>query len=149
MLASLRLRFVRHALVIMLMILSAIVAVQRAQTVVNGVEHALAIEHVAPTSAPVLALAAADHDHDDAAPHDAAAHDAGERDAAGTGGQDHAPGPHHHHSENSQVAALISPVTVEAAVSRSDAKFALADSGSPQSRIFGLERPPKALGDQA
>jgi len=137
MLASLRLRFVRHALVIMLMILSAFVVVERAQSVVNGVQHALAIEH----AAPALELAAADHDHE----HD----QAGEAGFADTGDQDQAPGPHHHHSEGPQIAALISPVVVEGAATRSEAVFGRADTGSPQSRIFGLERPPKTLSERA
>lgn len=139
MFAVLRLRSVRHALVIMLMALSALIAVERAQAVINGVQHALAIEH----AGPALALAAEDHDHD----HD---HDqAGGEGPAGAGDPDPAPGPHHHHSEGPQVAALISPVTVEVAVSRSAALFLRADTGSPQNRIFGLERPPKPLSDRA
>lgn len=138
MLASLRLRSVRHALVIMLMILSAFIAVERAQAVINGVQHALAIDH----AAPALELASADHDHD--LDHD----QAGEEGLMGPGDQDHAPGPHHHHSEGPQIAAMISPATVDVAVSRSEALFLRAETGSPQSRIFGLERPPKSLSDR-
>lgn len=143
MLASLRLTAVRRALVIMLMILSGFIAVQRAQSVVNGIEHALAIEH----AAPALELASADHDHD--LDHDDD-HDRADGDGlAGAAGQDPSPGPHHHHSEAPQLAALVAPVTVEVSVSRSAALFMLAETGSPQSRIFGLERPPKALSDRA
>jgi len=137
MLASLRLKSVRHALVIMLMILSALVVVERARAVTNNVQHALAIDH----APPALELAAADHDHD----HDQAGGD-GSTEARD---QDQAPGAHHHHSEGPQVAAQISPVTVEVAVSRSAALFRPADTGSPQSRIFGLERPPKTLSERA
>ena len=139
MLASLRLRTVRHALVIMLMILSAFIAMERAQAVIDGVQHALAIDH----DAPALQLAAADHDHD---------HDhrpAGEVGVTETGDQDQAPGAHHHHSEGPQFAAQISPVTIEVAGSGSEAPFRRADIGSPQSRIFGLERPPKTLSERA
>jgi len=139
MLASLRLRSVRNALVIMLMVLSGVVAVQRAQAVVNGVQHGLAIEH----AAPVLELAAADHHHELDLDHGAG------NGLSESGDKDHAPGPHHHHSEGPQVAALTSPPTVEIAVSRSEALFIRADTGSPQSRIFGLERPPKALSHRA
>lgn len=139
MLASLRLRTVRHALVIMLVILSGYIAMERAQAVIDGVQHALAIDH----DAPALQLAAADHDHD---------HDTGQNGDVGvteTGDQDQAPGAHHHHSEGPQFAAQISPVTIEIAGSGSEALFLLADTGSPQSRIFGLERPPKALSARA
>lgn len=135
MLASLRLSSVRHALVIMLMILSALVAVERAQAVINSVQHALAIEHGAAT----IDLAATDNHHQSAT--DGGFTDAGDR--------DHAPGPHHHHSEGPQLAAMDSPLTVDIAISRSDALFVLAETGSPQSRIFGLERPPKTLGERA
>lgn len=137
MLASLRLKSVRHALVIMLMILSAFVVVERARAVTNGVQHALAIDH----DAPALELAAADHDHDHG--------QAGEVGVPDAVDQDQAPGAHHHHSEGPQVAAQISPVTMEVAVSRSAAVFRPADRGSPQSRIFGLERPPKTLSERA
>lgn len=141
MLASLRLRSVRHALVIMLMILSGLVVVERAQAVINGVQHALAIDHVSP----LLELAAADHDHDDS-------HGHGQASATGSadaGDEDQGPGPHHHHSEGPQVAALTSPLVVEVARARSEALFIPADAGSPQSRIFGLERPPKTLSERA
>ena len=139
MLASLRLKSVRHALVIMLMILSALVVVERAAAVINGVQHGLAVDHVAP----VLEMVAADHDHD----HE---HDPPTDDGSSTvGDKDHAPGAHHHHSEGPQVAALVSPLTVNIAVSRSEAMFMRADTGSPQSRIFGLERPPKTLSERA
>lgn len=136
MLASLRLRSVRHALVIMLMILSGLIAVERAQSVINTVQHALAIDHGPPT----FELAVSDHDHD--RDHDERG---GSDGAIGAADRDQGPGPHHHHSEGPQVAALTSPVTVETLVSLSDAAFAQATSGSPQSRIFGLDRPPKAL----
>lgn len=137
MLASLRLKSVRHALIIMLMILSAFVVVERAQAVTNNVQHALAIDH----APPALELAAADHGHDQAGGDGST--DA--RDQDQDQDQDQAPGAHHHHSEGPQVAAQISPVTMEVAVSRSAALFRPADMGSPQSRIFGLERPPKTL----
>lgn len=141
MLASLRLRSVRHALVIVLMILSAFVVMERAQAVTNDIQHALAIDH----APPALALAAAGHDHDH--DHDQAGGDgpmdAGDQDEA------QAPGAHHHHSEGPQIAAQISPVTIEVAVSRSAALFRHADTGSPQGRIFGLERPPKTLSERA
>lgn len=140
MLASLRLSTVRHALVIVLLTLSAFIAVERAHAIINGVQHALAIEHAAPG----LELALANHD--DGHDHAPTVGD------ASTGGddQDRAPGPqHHHHSEGPQIAAVMSAVTVEAAMSRSEARFRLTDSGSPQSRIFGLDRPPKSLSDRA
>jgi hypothetical protein len=139
MLASLRLKSVRHALVIMLMILSALVVVERAQAVTNSVQHGLAIDH----AAPVLELVVADHDHDDE--HGRLTDDG----SSATGENDPAPGPHHHHSEGPQVAALTSPVTLVIAVSRSEALFLREDTGSPQSRIFGLERPPKTLSERA
>jgi hypothetical protein len=139
MLASLRLKSVRHALVIMLMILSALVVVERAQAVTNGVQHGLAIDH----AAPVLEVVVADQDHDHE--HGPATDDG----SSTTGDNDQAPGPHHHHSEGPQVAALVSPLTLNIAVSRSEAMFMRADTGSPQSRIFGLERPPKTLSERA
>ena len=139
MLASLRLRSVRHALVIMLVILSALVAVERAQAVINSLQHSLAIDHAAP--AVELAVAAHEHDHE----HD---HGVG-GDPAAVEDPDHGPAQHHHHSEGPQVAALISPATVEVAVSGSAALFVRPDSGSPQSRIFGLERPPKTRLERA
>lgn len=139
MLASLRLRSVRRALVIMLMILSAAIVVERAQAVTNGAQHALAIDH----AAPAMELAAADHGHD----HD---HDrSGNGGVTAAGDPDQAPGPHHHHSEGPQVAALISPVIVEVTASRDAAPFLRTETGTEQSRIFGLERPPKALSDRA
>ena len=141
MLASLRLRSVRRALVIMLMILSAAIVMERAQAVTNGVQHALAIDH----AAPAMTLAGADHDHHHDHDHDKAGDDS----STGAGDLDPAPGPHHHHSEGPQVAALFSPVTVEVAVSDAVALFMRVDAGSPQSRIFGLERPPKALSERA
>lgn len=139
MLASLRLRSVRHALVIMLMILSGAIAVERAQAVVNRVQHALAIDHAAPT----LHMVSEDHDHDQH--HD----QAGDDGPAGAGDPDPAPGPHHHHSDGPQIAALTSPAILNVALSRFETPFPAADPGSPQSCIFGLERPPKALGHQA
>lgn len=139
MFASLRLKSVRPALVVMLMVLMGVVAVQRVQSVINGVQHGLAIDH----AAPILELAASDHGHAHDLNHD------GDDGRSDVGDKDHAPGPHHHHSEVPQVAALTSPPTVEIAVSRSEALFMRADTGSPQSRIFGLERPPKALSHRA
>lgn len=139
MLALTRLRTVRHALVIMLMILSAFIAVERAQSVVNGVQHALAIAHDAPN----LAFAAIDDDHD---------HDHGQASATvatEAGDQDQTPGAHHHHLEGPQVAALTSPLVIKAAASAAADLFMRQDTGSPQSRVIGLERPPKALVDQA
>ncbi|MBL8556217.1 MAG: hypothetical protein JNL41_18210 [Phenylobacterium sp.] len=137
MLASLRLSSVRNALVIVLVALSAFMAVQRAQAVIDVVQHALAIDH----AAPAMELAVVDHDHDVDPP--------GADDPQGGAERDHAPGTHHHHSEGPQFAAMTASVTVEIAVSRSQAAFRRADAGSPQSRIFGLERPPKALERQA
>ncbi len=142
MLAILRLGCVRSALVIMMMILSALVAVERAQSVINSVQHALAIEHTAP-----LAQASADHadHHDDDHDHDRAA----QAEALAGDEPDHAPGPHHHHSDAPQIAALTSPMTLEAVTSRAEAGFRLSDTGAPMSRIFGLDRPPKAHVSQA
>lgn len=139
MLASLRLTPVRHALVIFLMALCALIAVERAQAAINGVQHGLAIEH-GPSA---LELASDDHEHD----HDHAP--PGDDDPAAVAATDQMPGPHHHHSEGPQIAALMSPTTLDVAVSRSDAVFIWADTGSPQSRIFGLDRPPKALSRHA
>lgn len=139
MLASLRLRSVRRALVIMLMVLSAAIVMERAQAVTNAVQHALAVDH----AAPAMALAGAEHDdhHDH--------HPSGDDGSTGADDPDQAPGPHHHHSEGPQVAALFSPVIVEVAVSDAVALFMRADIGSPQSRVFGLERPPKTLSERA
>lgn len=141
MLAPLRLRSVRHALVIMLMILSGFIAVERAQSVINAVQHAMAIDH----AAPALELAAADHGHDLSHGHDPTGGDI----VPGAGDQDPAPSSHHHHSEGPQIAALISPVMAEIAVSPTAVRFTRTDTGSPQARIFGLERPPKPLSARA
>lgn len=141
--SPLSLRSMRHALVIVLVILSALVVVERGQAMVSAAHHALMIDH----TAPVLELAAANHDHHyDHHPD----HDHGPLDAlADSGDNDPKPGPHHHHSEGPQVAALTSPVTIDVAVSDSAAIFMRTDTGSPQSRVIGLERPPKALSDRA
>lgn len=149
MLATLRLSPVRLVLVIMLMILSTVVVVERAQAVINGVQHALSIEH----AAPVFDVAAIDHAHDHDHEGDAAVdgdHDpvAGDG-AAGGADRDHAPGPHHQHAEGPQVAALTSPVTIQVTHSRSEAPVRLANSGSPRFRVIGFERPPKALDPRA
>lgn len=140
MLASLRLQAVRNALVIILVILSALVAVERAQAVVNVVQHSLAIDHPAP--AIELAVAAHAHEHDHEPDH-------GAGDDPTVEDPDHAPAQHHHHSEGPQIAALTSPVTLDVAASRSADLFMRTDTGSPQSRIFGLERPPKTLLERA
>lgn len=149
MLATLRFSPVRLVLVIMLMILSTVVVVERAQAVINSVQHALSIDH----AAPAFDVAAADHDHD----HNHEADDGGDGahapatgdGAAGGGERDHAPGPHHQHAEGPQVAALTSPVTVQATHSRSEAPVRLANSGSPRFRVIGFDRPPKALDPRA
>lgn len=140
MLASLRLRSVRNALVIMLMILSALVAGQRVQAVIDGIQHGLAIDH----AATALELASGDFEH--GYEH---AHERADDHGGGAADDDGGPAPHHHHSEGPQIAALTSAPVVEIAVSRADAGFTLADTGAPLSRIFDLERPPKALDAQA
>jgi hypothetical protein len=133
----------RHALVIALVILSALVVVERGQAMVSAAHHALMIDR----AAPVLELAAANHDHH--YDHHPDHHDWPLDALADSGDNDPAPGPHHHHSEGPQVAALTSPAMIVVAVSDSAALFISADTGSPQSRIFGLERPPKALIERA
>jgi hypothetical protein len=135
--------FARHALVIMLVILSALAAVERGQAMVIAVQHSLMIDH----TAPVLELAAANHDHHH--DHHLNSDDGQFGGVADEGDSDQAPGPHHHHSEGPQVGAPISPVTIDVAVSDSAAIFMCANTGSAQSRIFDLERPPKTLSDRA
>lgn len=134
MLSPLRLTAVRRVLVIFLMAISTVVAVQRAQAVINSVQHELAIEH----SHPVQELAGGDV-HDD---HGASLHhdDQGQ----GSDRSDGAPGPHHHHAEAPQVADLSTPAFDRVALSRSDADFPHAETRFPRSLVFGLERPPKA-----
>jgi len=139
MLASLRLKSVRQTLVIILMILSAFVVVERVQTVLNGIQHGLGIEH----SAPMIDVADVGHDHD---------HDLdrfGDDGTGSPGDNDHMPGAHHHHSEGPQVAALPASVSADTVGAPLDIRILRADLGSPQRRIFGLERPPKALVDRA
>ena len=136
MLSALRVTAARGLLVILLMALSTIVAVERAQAVINDIQHELAIEH----SDPALELAAADDHHDQAAAHD---HD--HEDGVPDGDRDDgAPGPHHHHAEGPQVAALSTPALGSVSLTRSEAVFARVDTGSPRSLVFGLERPPKS-----
>lgn len=140
MLSALRITAVRGLLVIFLMALSTIVAVERAQAVINDLQHELAIEH----SDPALELAAADDHHDHAAVHD---HDHEDRVPDGDR-DDGAPGPHHHHhAEGPQVAALSTPALGSVCLTRSEAVFARVDTGSPRSLVFGLERPPKSQGE--
>lgn len=139
MLAALRLTSVRHALVIVLMILSALAAVERVHAVLNELEHGLGVAHASPMAQ--LAADAADHDFY----HAPAAADP----SPDLGEAEHAPGPHHHHSEGPQVAPVLASFTVDVIGAPSDAVFARSDTRSPQSLIFGLERPPKALEAQA
>ena len=138
MLSALRATAVRRLLVIFLMAMSTVVAVERAQAVINGVQHELAIEH----SDPALELAAAGDGHDD--PAGAHHHDDGSPEGDdGDGG----PAPHHHHAEGPQVADLSTPALGSVALTRSEAVFAQRDGGSSRSLVFGLERPPKPQSD--
>jgi len=137
-LSSTRLVSVRNVLVIILMALSAVVAVQRSQSMINDIQHGLSIDHPAPVSE--FASASDDHglNHDRAAP-----------DSEDGRSGDHDPGSHHHHAEGPQV-AHIATATLDAVVQmRSAAVFAQANDGAPPSLTFGLKRPPKARSNKA
>ena len=99
-----RLLFVRNALVIMLMTLSAVIAVQRSQSMINDIQHGLSIDHPAPVSE--FASAPDDHglDHDRADQH---------REDGRPG--DHDPGSHHHHAEGPTV-AHVATATLQALI---------------------------------
>ena len=138
MLSSTRLVSVRNALVIMLMTLSAVIAVQRSQSMINDIQHGLSIDHPAPVSE--FASAPDDHGLD---PDRADQH----REDGRPG--DHDPGSHHHHAEGPQV-AHVATATLEAIIQmRSAAVFAQADDGAPRFLTFGLKRPPIARSNAA
>nr|WP_295105930.1 hypothetical protein [uncultured Caulobacter sp.] len=140
MLSSLRLVSVRNALVILLMALSAVVAVQRSQSTINDIQHASSIDHPAPVSE--LKFTSALDDHGLSA--DRADQDS-EEDRSG----DHDPASHHHHAEGPQV-AHVATATLEPVVQmRSAAMFAEANDGAPRFLTFGLKRPPKARSNPA
>jgi len=117
-------------LVIILMALSAVVAVQRSQSMINDIQHGLSIDHPAPVSE--FASASDDHglNHDRAAP-----------DSEDGRSGDHDPGSHHHHAEGPQVAHIATATLA--------AVFAQANDGAPPSLTFGLKRPPKARSNKA
>lgn len=133
MLSSMRLVFVRNALVVILMTLSAVVAVQRSQSMINDIQHGLSIDHPAPASE----FASATDDH-------GLNHDRADQDNEDSRAGDHDPGSHHHHAEGPQV-AHVATATLEPVVQmRSAAVFAQANDGAPRFLTFGLKRPPKA-----
>ncbi len=138
---SLRHRIVRQALAMLLLALCAVVSVQRAQVVVNDVQHGLAIDH----TAPALELASAVDDHHGSGPHDDH-HDQAPAAAADAGDDGKPAGPHHHHAEGPQVAALPTQVPERVLQGRAESLAMASDQGAPRVLIFGLERPPKALG---
>jgi hypothetical protein len=114
------------------MALSAVVAVQRSQSMINDIQHGLSIDHPAPASE--FATASDDHGLD---------HDRVDQDREDGRSGDHDPGSHHHHAEGPQV-AHVATATLEPVVQmRSAAVFAQANDGAPQSLTFGLKRPPK------
>lgn len=142
--SSLRFRIVRQALVMLLLTMCSLMSVQRAQAAVNDVQHGLSLDHAGP------AFVAAsdtghdhDHDHDQVHGHDqepAAATDV-DPDTGAT------PGSHHHHAEGPQMASLPAPVMEPVLLSRAEPPVAASDRGAPRMLIFGLERPPKAQGN--
>lgn len=136
-LLSTRLVSVRNALVIILMVLSAVVAVQRSQSMINDIQHGLSIDHPAPVSE--FASAADDHDSN---------HDRADQDEDGRSG-DHDPGSHHHHAEGPQVAHVLTATLEPFVQLRSADVFAQANDGAPRSLTFGLKRPPKARSNAA
>lgn len=141
MLPALRVTAIRRMLVIFLMAISTVVAVERAQAVINGIQHELGIAH----SDPVLELVAAGDGHDG---HDGlrpVQHD--DDGAPDSDDGERGPAPHHHHAEGPQVADLSTPTLVSVALTRSEAVFAQRDGGSSRSLVFGLERPPKTQSD--
>lgn len=138
MLSSTRLVSVRNALVIILMALSAVVAVQRSQSMINEIQHGLSIDHPAPASE--FASAADDHGLN---------HDRADQNSDEGRSGDHDPGSHHHHAEGPQV-AHVATATLEPVVQmRSAAVFAQANDGAPRFLTFGLKRPPKARSNPA
>jgi len=138
--SSLRFRIVRQALVMLLLTLCALVSVQRAQAAVNDVQHGLSLDHAAPTFV-ATSDTGYDHDHDHEDGQDSAAATDVDPDAGAT------PGSHHHHAEGPQMASLPTLVMEPVMLSRAEPPVAASDRRAPRMLVFGLERPPKAQGN--
>jgi hypothetical protein len=137
MLSTLRIHAVRRVLAIILIAMCSFVAVERAQAAINEIQHDLSIAHEDRPAELAMAMMMDGglYDHD---------HDAGAGPDDGLAGDEGAPESHHHHAEGPQAAHMASPGVTRLVLGGSAADFPPADSGSPRSATFGLERPPKA-----